>query len=529
MTNVITLFSGYDSQCLALRRLGIDFELVAWSEIDRNAIAAHNVLFPEYADRNLGDVAKVDWTAIDKPIDLLTYSSPCQDFSQAGLQRGGEAGSGTRSSLLWECERAISALRPRFAVLENVAALVSEKFLPLFGKWCKTLQGLGYTNYWQLMNAKDYGVPQNRLRVFLVSIRDEEDRPYYFPKPFKLERRLKDVLEQDVTERYYLSDEKVRGLLDSASKDSGGDGCQQVGQLDGTYESAGRVYSPDGASPTINTCQGGGREPKIVVETEASTARICSRDKDNPTGIRTKNNGNFAQRIEVGSSDTSNTITSVAKDSMVVEQSPRQASIRASVLDNGNIRCYQDDERKSGVSEMQFTNPDNESPTVTTQGQVKVIEQQVLGWTRDQQGNITERHPVSVANCVTAGKRDNTQNYVTECPAIIDDTYKGRDPREYSEVAPTLRADREGFKAVEQMGIMEKETIIRVRRLTERELYRLMDVDDADIDKLLASNIAKTQHAKLAGNSIVVGVLYHLFNRLLVKTAPEHGEQLQLF
>lgn len=218
--NVITLFSGYDSQCLALDRLKrhnpqFDYDLVAWSEIDPHAIKAHNALFPQWADRNLGDVSKVDWqakaAALGCEIDLLTYSSPCQDFSSAGLQKGGQQGSGTRSSLLWECERAIETLRPKYLLFENVSALVSEKFRPTFFKWCLTLEKLGYTNHYQLMNAKEYGVPQNRLRIFMVSILGEH-APYYFPKPFPLERRLKDVLETNVPDRYYLSQERLAGL-----------------------------------------------------------------------------------------------------------------------------------------------------------------------------------------------------------------------------------------------------------------------------------------------------------------------------
>lgn len=211
--NVITLFSGYDSQCMALDRLGIPYDLIAWSEIDKAAIEAHNTIYPQYADRNLGDVAKIDWGVVTQPIDLLTYSSPCQDFSQAGLQRGGEAGSGTRSSLLWEVERAISALHPKYLLLENVAALVSEKFMPLFQRWLITLQRYGYNSYFEVLNAKDYGVPQNRERVFCLSKLESADpAPYYFPKPFRLERRLKDVLEPVVDEYYYLSEEKTKNI-----------------------------------------------------------------------------------------------------------------------------------------------------------------------------------------------------------------------------------------------------------------------------------------------------------------------------
>ena len=216
---VFTAFSGYDSQCLALERLkrdypNFDYELVGWSEIDKYAIQAHNALFPQWADRNYGDISKIDWSKVPD-FDLFTYSSPCQDFSNAGLQRGGEEGSGTRSSLLWECRKAIFIKRPKYLLLENVKALVSKKFLPLFGKWVQALEDYGYYCTHQVLNAKDYGIPQNRERVFLVSIRRDVIGPtpqYSFPKPFPLECRLKDVLEESVDEKYYLSDKIIAGF-----------------------------------------------------------------------------------------------------------------------------------------------------------------------------------------------------------------------------------------------------------------------------------------------------------------------------
>lgn len=216
---VFTAFSGYDSQCLALERLkrdypNFDYELVGWSEIDKYAIQAHNALFPDWAERNYGDISKIVWAQVPD-YDLFTYSSPCQDFSNAGLQRGGEEGSGTRSSLLWECRKAIVAKRPKYLMLENVKALTSKKFLPLLNKWIQDLEDYGYYNTWQILNAKDYGVPQNRERVFLISIRRDLLDPspvYHFPKPFPLELRLKDVLEPKVDEKYYLSDKIIAGF-----------------------------------------------------------------------------------------------------------------------------------------------------------------------------------------------------------------------------------------------------------------------------------------------------------------------------
>ena len=213
---VFTAFSGYDSQCLALNRLGIDYDLVGWSEIDPAAIKAHNALFPQYEERNYGDISKIDWSQVPD-FDLFTYSSPCTDFSNAGAQAGGEEGSGTRSSLLWECRKTILAKKPKYLLFENVKALVSDKFLYLFEKWCKELESYGYANYYQVLNSKDYGVPQSRERIFMVSIlkTDDEPDPYYeFPKPVPLTKCVEDVLEDNVPEKYYMKQEVTDRYID---------------------------------------------------------------------------------------------------------------------------------------------------------------------------------------------------------------------------------------------------------------------------------------------------------------------------
>ena len=206
---VFTAFSGYDSQCLALNRLGIPYDLVGWSEIDKAAIIAHDALFPEYKDRNYGDISKIDWSEVPD-FELFTYSSPCTDFSNAGAQAGGEEGSGTRSSLLWECRKTILAKKPKFLLFENVKALVSDKFITLFLKWCKELESYGYVNYYQVLNSKDYGVPQSRERIFMVSILRTEDDPdpyFEFPRPIPLKKCVEDILEDNVPEKYYMKQE----------------------------------------------------------------------------------------------------------------------------------------------------------------------------------------------------------------------------------------------------------------------------------------------------------------------------------
>ena len=225
---VVTLCSGYDSQCLALNRLKehypeFDYELVAWSEFDpestaplekQPAVIAHNALFPQWADRNLGDMTKIDWETVPD-FDLLFYSTPCQSISAAGLQHGFEEGSGTRSSIIWNVRDAVKIKRPKYLCLENVKAMVSSKFVGMFNLWQLELERLGYMNFAKVLNAKDFGVPQNRERIFLVSIRIDglesftPEFQYHFPKPFPLEKRLKDVLEEHVDEKYYLSDKML--------------------------------------------------------------------------------------------------------------------------------------------------------------------------------------------------------------------------------------------------------------------------------------------------------------------------------
>ena len=204
---VFEAFAGYGSQSMALKRLGIDFEVVGISEIDKYAIQAYMAVHGETL--NYGDISKINWNEVPD-FDFLTYSFPCTDISSAGLQKGLEEGSGTRSSLLWECRKAIESKKPKYLLMENVKNLVSKKFIPYLKEWIRFLEGQGYNNYTKVLNAKDFGVPQNRERVFMVSILGEAS--FHFPKPFTLEKRLKDILEKDVDESFYLSKKAIDGF-----------------------------------------------------------------------------------------------------------------------------------------------------------------------------------------------------------------------------------------------------------------------------------------------------------------------------
>lgn len=180
MLKVIELFAGVGAQTQGLKEAGIDHEVVAISELDKYADRAYRLLHGDV--NNLGDITRIEKLP---QAGLWTYSFPCTDISLAGKQRGLEKGSSTSSSLLWEEERLLNVSKdynelPKFLLMENVKALVSKKIISDFNEWLLYLESLGYKNYWKVLNAKHYGIPQNRERVFLLSIKDEHTY-YEFP------------------------------------------------------------------------------------------------------------------------------------------------------------------------------------------------------------------------------------------------------------------------------------------------------------------------------------------------------------
>ena len=219
---VFEAFAGYGSQSMALQRLkednpDFDYEVVGISEIDKFAVKSYVAIHGDVT--NFGDISKIEWDKVPD-FDLFTYSFPCTDISTAGQQKGLAEDSGTRSSLLWECRKTIEAKRPKYLLMENVKALTSNKFMPFFEKWIAELDKFGYKTYWQVLNAKDYGIPQNRERVFAVSILIEDGavQNFEFPKPQKLELCLGDYLESEVDEGFYLDDKRVKDLLESSNQ-----------------------------------------------------------------------------------------------------------------------------------------------------------------------------------------------------------------------------------------------------------------------------------------------------------------------
>ncbi len=213
---LIELFAGVGSQAMALRDLGANFDHYRVIEFDRFAIASYNAIHStNFKPMDICNVNGIDLgiSDTDKFCYIMTYSFPCQDLSMAGKQKGMTKGSGTRSGLLWEVERLLNECRelPQVLLMENVPQVHSKVNMPDFQKWIDFLESKGYSNYWQDLNAKDYGVAQNRNRCFMVSLLGEWN--YKFPQPISLKKTMKNYLEDEVNEKFYINTAKAQKLI----------------------------------------------------------------------------------------------------------------------------------------------------------------------------------------------------------------------------------------------------------------------------------------------------------------------------
>lgn len=291
MLNVLSLFSGIGAFEKALERERVLFRVMNFCEIDKYASKSYCAIHGVSEQINLRDVSTVN-TAELHDVNLITYGFPCQDISAAGHQKGffDENGNVTRSGLFFAALKIIKDTNPEYAIAENVKALTSKKFTAEFATVLDSLEQAGYNNYYKVLNAKDFCIPQNRERVFIVSIRKDIDFKFTFPVGEPLKLRLADLLENEVDPKFYLSDEQIKHIKTSSyhqnqrriqskewcdtlcSRDWKDPKCVKVKQVFNLIDNSngftnpqrGRVYDTDGLSPCLSTMQGGGREPKIL-------------------------------------------------------------------------------------------------------------------------------------------------------------------------------------------------------------------------------------------------------------------------
>lgn len=267
MLKVRTLFSGIGSPESALKNLQIPYELIDFCEVDKYAVKSYCAVHGVSKDKNLGDITKV-WGRNLPYADLLVWGFPCTDISVAGKQSGIIEGE-TRSGLYFEGFRVLKETKPKYSIIENVKNLTGKKFKAEFEQMLQDIEGLGYNNYYKVLNAKNYGIPQNRERVFIVSIRKDIDTgKFEFPIGFDNGLRLKDFLEDEVDENFYISQEKVEQLLKNI--DNKIDLEKQVigtchPRNDLSFATRDRVYNEEKKSPTLTSTMYKDA-PKIMVK-----------------------------------------------------------------------------------------------------------------------------------------------------------------------------------------------------------------------------------------------------------------------
>ena len=471
---------------------------------------------------------------------MICGGSPCQDFSVAGKQKGSvwncqdcgheynpltvhwnkrhtcpNCGSEniekTRSSLLVEYLRVVRANKPNFGIYENVKNIVGKQFKDTtFKLFTDELEEYGYNVYWEVLNAKNYGIPQNRERVYLLFIKKDLDNgKFKFPEPFDNGLRLKDLLEDKVDEKFYISDEKVTRFITNLNDKNSllYDPCQvkregksreyseyaptltsrdykdprlvnenavkQVGNIsdcNGNWNNpqAGRVYDTNGCSPTLNTCSGGGHEPKVITGIDKSY--------NNPKFIETANC--ITSREDRGISNRKSEGTAVLKIGNI---NPSGRGMNGSVY------------LESGLS-----------PTLTT--------------------NKGEGNKVAI-------KQATKQGYIEcEVGGVADLSYPDSKTRrsrvqDNGNTCPTITATETGICKIEPKLPVTDD--IRIRKLTPKECFRLMGFSDEDFDAAQKAGISNSQLYKQAGNSIVANVLYYIYVELY-KAMPYLFDNLKL-
>lgn len=273
---LIELFGGVGSQAMALRDLGAQFEHYRLVEYDKYPVASYNAIHgTDFKPTDIREFHGEDLGVVD--IDLftyiMTYSFPCQDLSVAGKMKGMSKGDNTRSGLLWEVERLLIETEhlPQVLLMENVPQVIADANIADFRLWQDFLESKGYTNYVEVLNAKDFGVAQNRERCFMVSLLGQWN--YKFPQPIPLTKTMADYLEDEVDEKYYINSEKAQKLIKQLV-DSG-----QLNRCIGNVNPSGNgmngnVFSSDGLAPTLTTNKGEG--PKICTDLSINNPKVTN-------------------------------------------------------------------------------------------------------------------------------------------------------------------------------------------------------------------------------------------------------------
>ena len=470
----------------------MNWKLTNFCEVDKYASKAYCAIHGVDESLNLGDITQVNPDEIED-FNMICGGSPCQDFSISGKKQGamwtckacGHTYNPltvhwsnrdkcpkcestelemTRSSLLIEFLRIIRAKKPEWGIYENVKNIVGKAFKESFELFEKELQEYGYNTYYKVMNAKNYGVPQNRERLYLVFIRKDKDNgKFVFPEGFPLTIKLKDILEKDVDEKYYMNPDKVK-VLTEALKARANNELHQVAQIypDSGNPQAGRIYDANGISPTMDTCSGGNRMPKVLVRQATKQGYDVAEAYDT---INLEQPGSMTRRGRVGK-----------QVAQTINTAPQQVVVEPICIDK----------------------------------------------------SVNEPREIEVANCITAREDRGVSNRKAEGTAVIESVNKleltgdteplntDADGNAYAIRSQYYKISAANLQSGKHSatGVVEGMNNYRIRKLTPTECFKLMSFEPEDVDAARSVGISNAQLYKMAGNSIVVDCLYYIYKEL---------------
>lgn len=479
---MLSLFSGIGAFEKALKNLDIPFELVGYCEIDKYASKSYSAIHDVPESMNLGDITKIDERALPKDIDLITYGFPCQDISLAGKQKGlfNEDGTQTRSGLFFEALRIIEETKPKIAIAENVKNLVGKKFNAQFQVVLASLEAAGYNNYWQVLNAKDYGIPQNRERVFIVSIRKDIDTgSFKFPEPFPLELRLKNMLEDEVDEKFYLSQKAI-------------DGFNRHKERHATRGNGFGWQPTDGSGVAFTLQTSGGSRPNDNFIDMHGLLEIQNQVEPVRDEVRIKTVGNYSP-----SGHDASRIVDINGLAPTVKENHGTVTAIAEPTIKQMGQLY-GTEKEPNPQAGRIYDAEGISPTLDT----------CSGGNRQPKVVVSMREPFIVAS-----RGRNPDNPSNRTPGV---------PTE-QRLEPNCQGICNTLTTVQKDNYLAEPITdgLRIRKLTPKECFRLMGFSDEDFAKAEAVN-SNTQLYKQAGNSIVVDVIVHIFKRLKLSLKPEY-------
>ena len=542
---------------LQAKNLGYDFQKGKHNITSRTPISKLKQYYiADKLSKNLGDISKVERLPY---ADIATYSYPCTDLSVAGKGEGmvnkcdkcgcawpidfedpksnnicPDCGNidikSTRSGLLGQVQRLLTVsyaegTLPKYLLLENVKNLVGKKFKPQFDAWVSWLDLIGYNTYWKIVNSKHMGIPQNRERIFAISIRKDIDtNGYTFPEQIPLTTRLKDILERDVDEKYYLPDDRIEKILNSTfmqekkriqmtdvcdtllARDYKDPKCvpvedePEVKQLMNIMPTKtrdnpnqGRVYDVNGIAPTLTKMDGGNREPMVIDEIKVVGNYMPS----NHDASRVVDIDGIAPTVK----ENHGTVTAIAEPFVVASRgrNPENPS-----------------DRTPGAPTEQRLEPNFSGCTNTLTSVQKdnyVCEPIVYDDYNSRISADQDTINTLTTNCGASAERNGVK--ILEKTVIIEDQFPGsRDARIYENYSPTLRQNCGGLEVAN--GEVRDTIKWRIRKLTPKCCWRLMNFTDKDCDRA-AQYVSPSSQYKQAGNSIVVACLIALMSSLFIE------------